>query len=299
MSLVLKMIIGQMKRRPALQLGPDTDYAARRAFVDAPANQMPPQKSVRFEKAELGSVPAECCVPQKLETENVILYIHGGAFAFGNTDTSRAYASVLAEMCGAKVYTLGYRLAPENKYPAAVDDCFAAYQALVRSDPEKKFVIVGESAGATLTLTTALRAKAEGLTMPSALVPISPAATMAEDPPSRSRNGKRDLVVPYENVSELLRQVYLEEGEDPKNPLVSPLYGDYAGFPPVFITTDESEVLHDDAVLLSESMKKAGVSVSFCELAGTFHSFPTLGNICPESKAINEQIRSFVRSALA
>jgi acetyl esterase/lipase len=298
MSLVLKMILGQMKKRPAMQLGPDTDFAAQRAVMDAPANQMPPQKGVSFEKTELGGVPAEICIPKKLSTENIILYIHGGAFAFGNAETSRAYASVLSTMCAARVYTLSYRLAPENKYPAGVNDCFAAYQALVRSNPERKIVIIGESAGATLTLTTALRARAEGLKMPVALIPISPAGTIAEDLPSRSRNAKRDLVVPYENVSDLLRMIYLEEEQDPKAPLVSPLYGDYSGFPPVLITTDESEVLHDDAALLAKDMKEAGVPVKFCELSGTFHSFPTLGNICPEGKAINGQIKNFVLSAL-
>ena len=298
MSLFLKIIVSQMKRQPAMQLGPDTDFAAQRAAIDAQSSRMPVQKGVKIEKTELGGVPAECLSPDKLQTDHVILYIHGGAFSFGSAETSRAYASVLAKMLGAKVFTLSYRLAPEHKYPAGADDCFAAYRALVQANPERKIAIIGESAGATLTLVTALRAKAEGLKMPAALVPISPAGTMAEDLPSRRNNVKRDLVVPYENVSSLLRQIYLENGQNPKDPFVSPLYGDYTGFPCVFITTDESEVLHDDAELLAKNMEKAGVTVTFCELKGTFHSFPTLGNICPEGKAINEQIRSFVRSAL-
>jgi acetyl esterase/lipase len=131
--------------------------------------------------------------------------------------------------------------------------------------------------------------------MPLVLIPISPLCTMADELPSRKQNAARDLVVPYENINELLCTLYLEEGQDQKDPLVSPLYGDYAGFPPVLITTDKSEVLHDDAELLATRMKQAGVDVTFRELSGTFHSFPTLGNICPEGKAINSEIFAFVR----
>lgn len=287
MSITLSIIKMQMKKQgPTLDLSLNADFEKQRAIMSDPKNQMPPQKGVSFEAAEVCGVPVEISRPKIRRNDNIILYIHGGGFAFGDEVSSRAYASVLAGNCEMMVYSVGYRLAPEHRFPAGAEDCYAVYQELTQKYPNSKIALVGESAGGNLALTTALMAKDKGTKMPCCIYAISPCCTLAEELPSRKENRSVDLVLPHENLGRSLVELYLTEDMDPYNPYVSPMYGDYEGFPPVMLSVDNSEVLRDEVKRTKENMEKAGVSVEYHELMDTFHSFPTLGGICPEGKKI-------------
>lgn len=122
----------------------------------------------------------------------------------------------------------------------------------------------------------------------------SPPTNLKDDLDSRHRNCKRDLILPIENLNELLVELYLPKGTPLNDPRVSPLFGDYTGFPPMMVTVDESEVLFDDSELLVKKAREAGVEVLYEVQKGTFHTFPALGTICPESKAIMKQTVEFV-----
>lgn len=293
MSFALKMILAAMQRQPGLAIGPGTDYAKNRAIVDNPKSQIPAVKSVSVEKVELAGVPCEMLTPKKVTGNGLIYYIHGGGYCYGSAFSSRGYGSILADTCGMPVVTVTYRLAPENKWPAGPEDCFAVYQELLKKYPEKKIGLVGESGGGTMILVTALMAKDKGVTMPACIVPFSPCTNLAEDLPSRKKN-EGAIVVPYANIAQLLTSAYLDETADPFDPYISPYYGDYAGFPPMYFMADRGEVLFDDTNMLVPKIKAVGVDVRYDVLEGTFHSFPTIGNSCPESKACLEKTKAFL-----
>lgn len=294
MSIALKFIIGAMKKQPKFAIGPGTDYVKQRKALEDPKMQLPTPKGVTFEKELLGGVETERITPPNILNDNIIFYIHGGGFVYGNAFTSRGYGSVLADECGMITYTISYRCAPEHKFPAGVDDCFSVYCELLKKYPGKKIALVGESAGGNLVLVTALRAKDEGVQMPACIFSQSPSTHMDENLPSAKKNKDVDLVVPYENLSEILSTEYLEEGTDPKHPYVSPYYGDYTDFPPLKLTVDDSEVLFDDSDYLVKKVKEAGVDVDYQIMTGTFHTFPAIGRACPESKKILEETAQFI-----
>lgn len=293
MSEILKMIKAAMMQQPPVQVGKDADYAANRAIMDDPANQIGIAANVSIEQRQFGGVDCELLTPAAAGNDGIVFYIHGGAFAYGSALSSRGYASVLADELGMRVVTISYRLAPEYKWPAGIDDCFEAYKGILEAFPGSKTALAGESAGGTMVLVTALRAKAAGIQMPACVVAFSPCTNLAEDLPSRKKN-KGAMVVPYANVMELLQEVYLDDGIDAKEPHVSPFYGDYSGFPPMYFTADQGEVLFDDSALLVPRIREQGVEVAFDVYEDTFHSFPTIGKVCPESAEAMKRTCSFI-----
>ena len=293
MSFALKMIKAAMKLQPSIQLGEKTDYAKNRAIIDNPKNQIGVVKTVKIEPATFGGAECEILTPEKVASDSIIFFIHGGGYAYGSVRSSRGYASVLADEMGMRVITITYHLAPENRWPAGIDDCFAAYKEIAGTYKESQIALAGESAGGTMVLVTALRAKDAGIRLPSCVAAFSPCTNMAEDLPSRKKN-EGAMVLPYANAVDMLREIYLDKDTDPKNPYVSPYFGDYTGFPPVYFTADRGEVLFDDTDMLVPKVKAAGVEVEYDIYEDTFHSFPTLGRVCPESTEALEKTKAFL-----
>ncbi|MDR1641104.1 MAG: alpha/beta hydrolase [Clostridiales bacterium] len=271
----------------------DDDYLAIRAATDAQTAAMPVEPGVTFNSDVLGGIEVEISTPQKLAGDAIIYYIHGGACAFGNAQSSRPYASALSGESGLLVYSVSYRLAPEHPFPAAPDDCFAVYQALLGKYPDRKVVVLGESAGAYLTLTISLMAKDRNVPLPACLCVFSPCTDIAEELPSRLKNKDIDLVL-RGNTNEMLRACYLC-GQDPHDPYISPLYGNFEGFPPIKIVVDKTEILYDDSALLAEKAQKAGVTVDYQEWDDTFHTLNALARATPESEQILRETVSFIR----
>lgn len=273
--------------------GGEIDYAAERG-KQAANQSLPNAKGVSFRADVLNGVPVEFSVPQKRNPAGVLFYIHGGGYCYGTAQTSRGVASAFAKETGMEVCSISYRLAPENRFPAAVDDCFAVYQSLLQKYPGKPIALVGDSGGGTFCLVTALRAKAKGIQMPACLCLFSPCTDLSQEYPSAEKYWQDDWMVSDPKVHEHLREVYLPEGVDPRDPDVSPLLGDYTGFPPMFVEADSKEVLRDDSELLVEKAQAAGVSVTYQLLEGTFHAFNTFGTALPESKRLIRDASAFL-----
>lgn len=293
MSFALKMILAAMKKQPPFQIGAGADYEKLRAQNDDPSNQIGVVNSVKIEKKRYGGVETELLTPQTLKSGDILFYIHGGGYVIGSTRSSRGYGTTLADELGMRVITITYRLAPEHKFPAAQEDCFAVYQDIVKNFPNSKTALIGESGGGTMVLATGLMAKAAGVKMPACIVSISPCTNLAEDLPSRKKN-EGALVVSQANITALLREAAFDRDTDPYDPLISPFFGDYTGFPPMYFFADRGEVLFDDTDLLVPKLRAAGVDVGYEVMEGTFHSFPTLGRACPESKAYLEATKEFL-----
>lgn len=291
LKMVRKMIGTQVKKG---QIGgQEVDYAAERKKQES--NQsLPNARGVTFQPDVLGGVPVEFSSPKKKKAEAVLFYIHGGGYCYGTAQTSRGVASALAKLSGYTVCSITYRLAPENPFPAAVDDCFVVYKALLARFPRVPVALVGDSGGGTFALVTALRARREAIQMPACLCLFSPCTDLSQEHPSAELYWQDDWMVHDPNIHEHLRQVYLTADVDPCDPDVSPLFGSYAGFPPMFVEADSKEVLRDDAEKLVEKARAAGVEVSYQILEGTFHAFDTFGMSIPESARLLKDATAFI-----
>jgi acetyl esterase/lipase len=275
-------------------LNPNADFDQIRKMMDAQNTQMPIEPGVTFESVTIGGIHAEHNIPSNKVGNGIIMYIHGGGFAFGTAVATRSSSSVLAGETGLPVYSIDYRLAPEHRFPAAPEDCLAAYKALLELFPQSGIALIGESAGGSLVLVTALMAKDRGIKPPACVIAYSAATDLAEDHPSRTANESTDLIIPPD-VAALIRSIYLSGDDDPHNSYISPLYGDYTGFPPLRIVVDKSEVLYDDSRLVAEKAGAVGVTVEYSEFEDTFHSFPATGRITPEGTQALAETAAFIR----
>lgn len=292
LDMARKMIRSQVQQG---QIGGDAvDYETERRKQDENPT-LPNAEGVSFREDVLGGVPVEFSVPVECDPSALAFYIHGGGYCYGSARASRGFASIFAKEAGMEVCSISYRLAPENKYPAAADDCFAVYRALMEKYPQKSLALVGDSGGGTFCLVTAQRAKKAGIQMPSCLCLFSPCTDLSQEYPSAEKYWEEDWIVHDPKIHEHLRQVYLPEGCDPKNPDISPLLDNYDGFPPMFIEADSREALLDDSRLLVEKARAAGVDVTYQLLEGTFHAFNGFGTSFPESEQLIKDAAAFLR----
>lgn len=223
-----------------------------------------PPTGYTYEKLNVENVKLELLAPEKITTDTVILQFHGGGYVQALGNGHRNLALVQSEMAGyAPAYLLDYRIAPEYKYPAALEDGVAAFQELLkRGHKAKNIIMVGDSAGGNLVLATALYLRDHKMPLPGALILISPWATMDNNLPSRSANMHKDPVLGAGTklVGDIEHPRYAE-GKDYKEAYLSPLYGDYKGLPPMLIQTGEHETLLDDSLEVAKKARKAGVKV--------------------------------------
>ena len=280
----LKTIMRQMMAKGlAPQFDDNLDPATLRQVVQGAQARMQTEPGVTFTSCELGSIEAELSTPENARTDAVILYSHGGGLVCGNAVTSRGYASLLAGETKIPVYSISYRLAPEHKFPAAPDDCFAAYQAILERHPELPVFLIGESGGAYLSIVTALRARDSGVRIPAGIVPYSPPIDFS-GAIDRQFAGNKDFTVTPNGLASLASMYCTPE--QVKDPYVSPYYADYTGMPPMLLAWDESESLAIDSGILRDKARAAGVEVHAKSYPDCFHAFATTGRGTPESAEI-------------
>ena len=290
----LKHVMRQMMAQGlAPQFDGNIDPKVLRQVVQGAQERMPTEPGVTFEKCTLADIEAECSVPDHARKDAIILYIHGGGLICGNAITSRGYASMLAGETRLLVYSITYRLAPENKYPAAVDDCFAAYQSVLERHPGLPVFLIGESGGAYLSIVTALKARDNQVTLPAGIIPYSPPIDFSHTI-DRDFPGNKDFTVTPGGLDSLGR-MYCEESMV-RNPYISPYYADFTGMPPMLLAWDESESLSRDSEILRDKASKAGVQVQAKSYPDCFHAFATAGRGTPESAEILADTVAFIRA---
>ena len=254
---------------------------------------MPKEKGVRFKKIDLCGRNALLSEYGESDNRNIIIYIHGGGFVSGSGLSSKGYSSMLAKHSGYKVISLDYSLSPEHKYPNALDDCYAAYKEVRNRYPASKVSLVGESAGGNLCLALAL--KIEDKSSISAVIVHSPFVDFTGSL-DRSEHEIDDFTV-KEGCLEPLKEIYVGDA-DPHDALISPLFGDYDGFPPTFITCDYNETLYSDALSIYKKCEAAKVEVQMVVMKGTFHAFATIGTGTPETKKLLEDNIRFMNRVM-
>jgi acetyl esterase/lipase len=297
MSVMAKMLVATMKKQPRFAMPPEDQLDEFRKTAIAGNEALPMEKGVTFSSGKVGKVPIEIATPSHQKSDDYIYYIHGGGFIYGTCSSTRSYASYLAESTGLKVYTVTYRLAPEYKAPCALDDCMEVYRYLLQENAGHKMALIGESAGGNLVMAVMLRVKDEGLTLPVCIEAIAPCVNLAEQYPSRTTNDKTDPSVSGQGIADLT-DAYVGNG-DPKDPYVSPIYGDFTGCPPLYVVADQGEVLFDDSTALVAAAQAAGVEVSHYYSKGLFHTFPVLGKMLPEGKEAMQNTVAFFEKHLS
>lgn len=202
----------------------------------------------------------------------VILYCHGGGYSTGSSLYARTLTTKLATSTSMDVLCFDYRLAPEHPYPAAVEDAMQVWNYLMLLGyGARDIILAGDSAGGNLALCLALQLKKEGRLMPRGLVLMSPWTDLTASGKSHMTKAEIDPVLDAEYLQRMI--VNYADGQDLTNPMISPLFGDYEGFPPTYIQVGNNEILQDDAVMLYKKMLKANVSVKLDMFRGMWHVF--------------------------
>ncbi|HTJ89290.1 MAG TPA: alpha/beta hydrolase fold domain-containing protein [Acidocella sp.] len=268
-----------------------TPIAARAVLGNTPP---PPPAGATFTPGALGGVEGEW-VQAEDNSAGLLLYLHGGGYFSCSPVTHRAITAAFA-LRGFTVFAPRYRLAPEHPFPAALDDALAAYQALLTQAPGR-FVIGGDSAGGGLALALLLAIKARNLPMPACATLFCPWTDLAATGGSLTRNAGRESLLYGPKIKDAAA-LYLQ-GQDPTNPLASPLYGDFTGLPPLLIQVGATEILLDDSTRVAARAEAAGVSVELSIWDNLPHVWHVAQYFLPEARIALDQAASFAKSALA
>ncbi|TCO44631.1 acetyl esterase/lipase [Kribbella antiqua] len=253
--------------------------AEQRAGFDELFADRPLGDDVTLTPSTLGGVPALDVQVEGADGDGVIFYLHGGGYVIGSARTGANLAAPLARRTGLPAVSLDYRLAPENPFPAAVDDALAAYKELLGSG--RPIVIAGDSAGGGLALATMLAARRDGLPLPAAAVVFSPWADLTLSGASLDTRGDYDPLFSRAHMEEYAEK-YLA-GHDPKDELASPLLADLTGLPPLLIQVGSAEVLLDDALQLAVRAAEHEVDVSLDVVAGAPHVYQLMVGLMDEA----------------
>ena len=253
----------------------------------------PPERAdVRIERVMANGVPGAWVRPVSADPHRVLYYLHGGGYSIGSIDSHRAFVAKLAKDAGVTAFLIDYRLAPEHRFPAQLDDARAAWQWLLGQgvDP-KRTVIAGESAGGGLTMSTLVALKQAGGAMPAAAAVISPWVDLTLSGRSIEHNARYDYLPRHVLRTYVTRVV---GAQDPRDPRISPLYADLTGLPPLLVIAGGAEAIVDDARELAARARTAGVEVELREHDDQIHAFPLFMHL-PASRAAIAELAAFVR----
>jgi monoterpene epsilon-lactone hydrolase len=276
-------------------LGPGVPVRVQRAVVDGLARGVPVRPGTRVSADRLGARPAERVANPAADESAAVLYVHGGGWTTGSPVSHRGLAAELAAACGVPVYVLDYRLAPEHPYPAAVDDAAAAYDALrERGLDRARIAIAGDSAGGQITLALLIRLRDEAAPLPAAAALICPGLDLTH---AELGDDRRDAILrrSWMNVN----SKRYAGSADPKDPGVSPLFGDLAGLPPLLVHGCANDPLLPDAERLVARAKEAGVRVRYRYIEGLWHDVHQQCGVLAEAREAVRDVGAFLRIALA
>jgi len=247
------------------------------------------------EKVTANGVPCEWIIPAENESETVLLYFHGGGFVFGLTPEHIQMTANLAKKMKIKVLLVDYRLAPQYPFPYALEDCVNVYNWLLTQNiSPNKIVFAGDSAGGNLTITTLLKLRELNIPLPAAVAALSPAVSFA--PNNYDKEVYNDPLL-HPKAIKFFNESYLNN-QDPKNPLISPLFADLRGLPPILMHIGEDEMLRENAVSLFNSAKEAGANVTYKVFSGMWHIWQLYLELPQSEQSLNE-IADFLTSYLA
>ncbi len=296
MSTQQKETVDAILRRSAIP--PDSDVDEQRRLIREASSAQPLPPDVIVTAGALGGVPTAEITVDGIESRHVVLYFHGGVYVLEDAFLVAGLASQVGRRTQAKVFSVDYRLAPEHPYPAAVDDALAAYEALLDTGiAPSDIVFAGESAGGGLAIATMVNARDHGLPLPAAAYVMSPyvdltlAGTTMETKRDVDPLLSRELLEP--------RVVDYTQGQDAAIGLISPIFADLSGLPPLIIQAGSHEVLLDDALRLARAAAIADVEVTLDITPGVPHVFQGLSAMLDEGVAALDRAGTLLSAHLA
>ena len=275
----------------------DADVHEQRRLLKELLSAQPLPADVTVTAAALGGVPTAEVTVDGVEPRHVVLYFHGGVYVMGDAFLAADLASQVGRRTDAKVISVDYRLAPEHPYPAAVDDALAAYEALLLSGvAPSDIVFAGESAGGGLVVATLVNARGHGLPLPAAAYVMSPYADLTLAGATMETRRALDPLLSREALE--ARVPDYAAGEDAAFGLISPVFADLSGLPPLSIQAGGHEVLLDDAVRLARAAATADVEVTLEITPGVPHVFQAYHAILDEGAAALGRAGRFLSARL-
>lgn len=254
---------------------------------------------VDYIEDSFNGMTAMWAIPKNCNEEKVLLCAHGGGCVVGSIYSHRKMFAHIAKAIGCKAFIVDYGLAPENPHPGPVNDMINAYKWLLKEKgiDAKDIAFVGDSAGGNLSITTIAGAVQQGLPAPAATMPISPWVGWDTSGETYDTNADKDALVSRDTTNVMGSMLVGEDG-NPSDPLVNPLYTDYAGFPPMYIQVGADETLLDDSRRIAERAKQAGVDVKLDVYPGMQHVFHILAGEAPEADEAIQELAQWVRPKL-
>ena len=276
----------------------DSTVSQQRRQLRELASAQPLPADLTVTAATLGGVPTAEITVDGVEPRHVVLYFHGGVYVLEDAFQVADLASQVGRRTGAKVISVDYRLAPEDPYPAAVNDALAAYEALLQGGTAPSdIVLAGESAGGGLAVATLVNARDHGLPLPAAAFAMSPYADLTLAGATIETKREADPLLSRELLQP--RVIDYTAGQDPALGLISPIFADLSGLPPLIIQGGTHEVLLDDAVRLARQAATADVEVTLDITPGVPHVFQAYYPILDEAAAALDRAGQFLTAHLA
>ena len=296
MSTEQRETLDAILRQSAFPAGSDVNEQRRLLRELLSAQPLPAEITVT--PAALGGVPAAEITVDGTGPRHVVLYFHGGVYVMGDASLAAGLAAQVGRRTHAKVISVDYRLAPEHPYPAAVDDALAAYEALLRGGiASSDIAFAGESAGGGLAIATMVNARDHGLPLPAAAFVMSPYADLTLAGSTMQTKREADPLLSPEALQ--ARVTDYTSGQDAALGLISPIFADLSGLPPLIIQAGTHEVLLDDAVRLAQQAATADVEVTLDITPGVPHVFQAYYPILDEATAALDRAGQFLSAHLA
>ena len=269
----------------------------RRAFEEM-LTKFPPVPGVAFESESAGGVPACWCIPTETVQGRVLLYLHGGGYVVGSARAYRTMASELASRLKTRVLIPDYRLAPENPFPAAVEDAVAVYRWLIdQGIAPQSIALAGDSCGGGLTIACLSAARDAGLPLPAGGVIISPWVDLEVTGESGVSKAQEDPILEVAGLKGMAG-AYLGAAS-PRTPAASPLYANLTGLPPLLIQVGSAEILLDDAIRLAARAGADGVKVRLDIWPRMFHVWHVYASLLDEGREAFDDAAAFLDALLS
>ncbi len=249
----------------------------------------------KVEETRLGGVPVQVAIPEGkrfLGDDKIVFDIHGGALLyFAGAEHVRFMAAAMALRTGRKTYSVDYRVPPDHPFPAALDDCVAAYGALLEHIPPERIVVEGVSAGGNLSAALLLRARDEGLPMPAGAMLMTPELDLTESGDSFDTMLGLDVILPERLMP---MNLLYAAGADLAHPYLSPLFGDVSGFPPTLLQAGTRDLFLSNAVRMHRKLRSAGVRAELHVWEGIPHA--GFGGATDEDHEVSREMQAFIAS---
>lgn len=286
-------LVRSLSKQYFKRITPDGDIDEVRANWEAIARRMRTARRVGVRTAVIDGIKCEWLVPEGCSDAPVLLYLHGGAYLLGSARTHRRMVSFVARAAGMRALLPEYRLAPEHPFPAALDDALAVYRSLVGQSDGSMMAVAGDSAGGGLAMATLLALRDAGDALPGAAALLSPWLDLAGTGESMVTNAGNDPWFRPDDMPAIVERYC--SPYDLKNPLVSPVYGDPRGLPPILIQVGDLEILLSDATRLADHISESGGKVVLQVWPGMWHVWQYFVGQMPEARRAIEQIGEFLR----